>query len=567
VIIFERISYKNFMSVGNVPMEIELNKHHTVLITADNGAGKSVMLDAICFALFGRAYRSINKPQLLNSINLKQLLVEIEFSIGIRKYRVVRGIKPNIFQIFVDGKLVNEDSSRDYQKVLESNILKMNFRSFTQVGVMGSAAYIPFMKLKTDVRREFIEELLDIRVFSVMKELLSTRNKVVKESLRDVDSSLKSLREVCLVIDGHVKAKTNELTDNIDRIKAECQAALDDNESAQVELVKFNTVLKEAKDGKVGYDKKATLLDEILDAQRRLKKKLQTMRSEIQNFDSLQVCPTCTQHVTDDVKAKFKSSFASAADEYTTALAQLEDKQTRVEGQVEELSGFCEMLTATNTKISELNRRIFGNNLLIDKHNRELTRLNTTPSVDVDRKKLKETAKKIVELDQTRADLVDTQRVNEQALAMLQDNGAKAKVIKQYVPVINKLVNKYLAKLDFFCQFTLDEEFNESVKSRHRDEFSYDSFSQGEKQRIDLALIFTWREIAALKNSVNMNLIIMDEILDAAMDGGGLELCFDLIKDMKKANIFVISHREAISENFDHTIHLMKKNNFTQIAV
>ncbi len=566
MIIFELIRYKNFMSVGNVPMEIKLNTHHTTLITADNGAGKSVMLDAICFALFGRAYRSINKPQLLNSINMKQLLVEIEFSIGIRKYKVIRGIKPNIFQIFVDGKLINEDSSRDYQKVLETNILKMNFRSFTQVGVMGSAAYIPFMKLKPDVRRDFIEELLDIRVFSVMKDLLSARNKTVKESLRDLDSSLRSMREVCMVIDGHVKSKQNELTSNIDRIKAECQAALDENDALQAELETLNQEMVTVQAGKATYDKKASVLDEIMSAQRRVQSKLKTMRNDIDNFESMDVCPTCTQHVTDETKEKFKGTFANSITEYNDALQQLMEKQTRVEGQIEELTEYASRMVAITTRVSELNRKIFGNNLIIDKQNRELERLNQPSSIEADKKKLRETAKQIVVMDQQREELIEAQKINEHGLSMLQDNGAKAKVIKQYVPVINKLVNKYLAKLDFFCQFTLDEEFNEKVLSRHRDDFSYDSFSQGEKQRIDLALIFTWREIAALKNSVNMNLIIMDEILDAAMDGMGLDLCFGLIKDMTKANIFVISHREAISDSFDHTIHLRKKNNFTEIA-
>ena len=553
------------MSVGNSPVAIDLNKNKTTLIAAQNGSGKSILLDAICFVLFGKAYRNINRPQLINSINLKHMVVEINFSVGKKKYKVVRGVKPNIFEIFENGKLVNQDPNvKDYQKVLEQQIIKMNFRAFTQVVVMGSAAYVPFMKLKPNDRREFIEDLLDIRVFSIMNKLLFQKIKDTKEMLRDTETDINSSKEIIKVIESHVSSRTKERDIKIAELQQDIDNITNHNKEIQQHQDELKVSIKSLNTELAAYEARKEAADEIELAKKKCQKKVDTITAEIDQLKSLHTCPTCSQTLSDAIKSSMVDNAGASLPEFQLCVTQMTNKLSSYSEVLQDITNVQGVISGMTVKMQTYNQSMYGNTLLLEKLNKELLAIVKTP-VNDDTKKLKEAAKKIVTLDGVRKSGRESLRLQEAAYTMLQDTGIKSKIIKQYIPTINKLVNKYLAQLDFFCQFTLDEGFNEIVKSRHRDAFSYDSFSQGEKQRIDLALIFTWREISAMKNSVHTNIIVMDELLDSALDGVGMDLCFDLIKNMNKSNVFVVSHREAISDKFEATIKLIKKNNFTEI--
>lgn len=568
MIIFEKLEMQNFMSVGNSPLTLQLNKNQTTLVTATNGVGKSsVMLDSICFALYGRAYRNINKPQLCNSVNQKQCQVTVEFSSGKKKYKVVRGMKPNKFEIYENDKLINQDPNvRDYQKVLEQQILKMNYRAFTQVVVMGSAAYVPFMKLKPQERREFIEDLLDIRVFSVMNKLLFQKIKDSKEALRDTENDIQSAKEIIKVIESHVESKRQNLDTKMAELRTEIEDLKAESDAIIEKQKELKGVIRLKQDELDEFEKFRDRLDEISKLKTKIAKKLNDVVAEKDQYDSMTVCPTCNQDIHDSIKEKFVSASTSKIKEYTDCLDQLKEK---IDALLEKLKAAEKIelaLVDANTLLNEWNQKLYGNTLLSSKLIKELNSLqNVDFSEDDDSKKMKETARKIVALDKQRKRLQEDIQYQTVAQVLLQDNGIKAKVVKQYIPAINKLVNKYLNQLDFFVSFNLDENFNEVVKSRHRDAFSYDSFSQGEKQRIDLSLIFSWRAIAAMKNSVNTNLIILDELFDSSLDGSGFELCLALIAGMPNTNVFVVSHREAIADKFHSTIKLIKKNNFTVI--
>lgn len=566
MVVFEIIRYKNFMSVGNTQIEIPLNKHATTLISATNGSGKSIMLDAICYVLFGKAYRKVNLDQLLNSINLKQLVVEIEFSIGTKKYKVVRGMKPSIFQIYVDGTLLNvEASSRDYQSILEKNILGFNRRAFTQVVVMGSASYVPFMKLEKKDRRAFIEDLLNILVFSEMSKLANKDFTTKSDELKTINNKLASLKEIILVIHNQVKKQEDSTKGHIEQLGSKISGLIRRNDDLQEMLNDLRSQYNDESKIKTEVDAKKQKLSVLLDMRRKIAQKLGDINSNLDHFCSMDTCPTCTQNIGDGVKSKYSSDINPKKVEYEDGLAKIDQKIFQFNSVDAEMNEVVVRMNSINQNMQRLNTEMYGNSMLIDNSRRELSELQGV-DVSEEREKLRDYAKQLIELEQKKDELAKKHALIAPAQLMLKDDGAKAKIIKQYIPEINRLVNLNLSKLDFFCQFILDEEFNECVKSRHRDAFTYDSFSQGEKQRIDLSLLFAWREIAAKKNSLYTNLIVLDEILDSAMDGTGLDLCFNLIRDMKKTNVFVISHRETISEHFDHTIKLTKKNNFTQIV-
>ncbi len=562
---FKRIKYENFMAVGNSSVTIDLDRHQTCLITATNGSGKSTLLDAISFALYGKAYRNITKPQLVNSINQKKCLVELEFEIGKKSYTIRRGIKPNIFEILEGGKLVNQDPNvRDYQKILETQILKMNYRAFTQVVVMGSSSYIPFMKLKPHERREFIEDLLDIRIFSVMNKLLFQKMKDGKENMRDTELEIKSAKEKIELQETFINSRKKERTDASEKIiaaiaqaKADIaleEAKIEDQEfvvsSLTVELEQFSDV--------------AEKISELSLEQKRLTKLIKE-HSESQSFyHNTDTCPTCKQGIGDDHKGHIIGEIDAVIAKYQEEMQSVAASRDMLNDRIATMNELNDQMNNVNAEISKCNQNIHGNNLLIRKYNKELQDLvSDTSSIDADREKLKLLAKSVVSLSAKRKKMVEDAHYQNIAYNMLLDNGIKSKIIKQYIPVINKLVNKYLNALDFFVSFNLDENFNEVVKSRYRDEFSYDSFSEGEKQRIDLALVFAWRDVAKMKNSVNCNLVIFDELFDSSLDQIGMDLSISLLYGLKDSNVFVISHRESIADKFASTVKFTKKNNFT----
>lgn len=562
MIIFNKLTIKNFLSIGNQPLVLQLDAHQNTLITAPVGSGKSSILDSICFCLFNKAYRKISKPQLVNSINGKQTVVEIEFTSGKKKFRVVRGIKPNIFEIYENGKLINQDASnRDYQKVLEQHILKMNYRAFTQVVVMGSASYVPFMKLTPQDRREFIEDMLDIRVFSIMSKMLLSKAKETKESFRDTESELETSQEIVRILDANVKAKEKEAAANIDKLNAEYARYEEEVSKIKKELVPLKEKSKELL---VQENKISSIQSKLLDLKSSLRKSTNLLE-DLTSDSSDHVCPTCSQTYPLDkvveIEAKRDSKITTIKSNIESTKKSISDTEASLVGSDKIQQEYEDV----STLITEKNKELHGFSLLIEKTSRDI--ISASKATDTtERDRLKEMAKKVVALNKRKKELAELILHQSAASKLLQDSGVKAKIIKQYIPTINKLVNKYLNRLDLFCQFTLDEEFNEVVKSRHRDIFTYDSFSQGERQKIDISLIFTFREISSMKNSVNTNLIFIDELLDAAQDQNSVNLSFDLISGLEKSNVFVVSHREAIIERFSNHIKLRKKNNFTEIV-
>lgn len=573
MLIFEKLSIQNFMSVGNHPLVFVLNAVQSTLIMAPNGSGKSILLDALCFVLFNKAYRKINKAQLINSINKKKTIVECVFSIGTKRFKIVRGIKPDKFEIYRDvdangenGELVNQDSTRDYQEYLEQNILQFNYRAFTQVGVMGSAAYTPFMRLKPDVRREFIEELLDIKVFSTMKDLAFKQLKDAKDNVKTIGTEIVSNSNLIDMLKKHIAEMASNTKENSDRLNEQIATLMEENRVISENVTEINekvSILNEKIDAE---KKKLSKKTELTDIRTQLVKNIKSLKVEIDRMSALDVCPTCTQKVTEETKTTYIDGMKSSGETYIETLNKLDKKLVKYSNVSDVLAELNGELTTLNRKLLDQNSKINVNNALISSLNSELNRATNSTDTQSKNAELDKLNKKHTLLLDKKNELLDQQSLCNAAYSMLQDDGIKSKVIKKYVPVINKLINLNLEKLDLFCQFTLDECFNETVKARHRDIFTYDSFSQGEKQRIDIALLFTWRELSSMKNSLNMNLVVMDEILDTAMDSEGMKLCIDLIKSIKNTNVIVISHREAISDEFDQVIHLKKKNNFTQIA-
>lgn len=564
---FTKITYSNFMAVGTSPITIDLDRHHTTLITAVNGSGKSTMLDAVSFALYGRAYRNINKNQLVNSINQKKCEVTIEFEIGKKKYKVFRGIKPNKFEIYENDKMVNQDPNvRDYQKILETQILKMNYRAFTQVVVMGSSSYIPFMKLKPHERRDFIEDLLDIRIFSVMNKLLFQKMKDGKERLKDVETEIKSTKEKIELQESFINSRKKERSDASEKIihavqqaKTDISREEDSISDLEAQIARLEAKLKD-------YSDVTEQVSELNLEKKRVSRSIQEHDKNKAFYHNTENCPTCRQGIGDDHKAHIILEIDGILDGFYRELDEISAKTKDLQVKVDEMDGINEQITELNSRVSKINQTIHGLNLLVRKYNKELQDLeDDTSSIDADKEKLKDLAKTVVTLVSQRKKMVEDAHYQTIAYNMLMDNGIKAKVIKQYIPVINKLVNKYLNALDFFVSFNLDENFNEVVKSRYRDEFSYDSFSEGEKQRISLALTFAWRDVARMKNSVNCNLVVFDELFDSSLDQTGMDLCIGLLHGLKDTNTFVISHKEGIADKFSSSIKITKKNNFTII--
>ena len=571
MIVFKQISYRNFLSSGNQPTQIKFTDTQTALIVGANGSGKSTMLDALCFSLFNKAFRKITKGQLINSTNEKECLVEIEFSIGTKEYKVVRGIKPNIFEIWIDGVLQNQAAaSTDQQKQLEDNILKLNYKSFTQIVILGSASFVPFMQLSTANRREVVEDLLDIKIFSAM-------NAVIKDKIKNINDKIKelSLKQSMTV------EKVEMQKEFIESVEKSGKENIEKKKDKITSIATYIDQLTAENGQKVSVVSETLQpqLEDLLDASKKLKKlsnlkgkiseKVSSITEQHKFFNNNSVCPTCTQTIEEEFRLNKVSESETKAKELQQGYNELKEAIQQEEKREREFN-------VVSKEINSLNNEISNNNVKISQLNKQSRDLgqeiqdiaNKIKNRNVEREAL-------TELEQS-LNLIEIEKANEKenityydfANFLMKDGGIKSKIIKQYLPLMNKQINKYLQMMDFYINFTLDEEFKENIKSPIHEDFTYESFSEGEKMRINLAILFTWREIARMKNSINTNLLILDEVFDSSLDFMGTDYFTRIIKYViKDTNIFVISHKtDELIDKFDRVIKFEKIKGFSKMV-
>ena len=567
---FKKIRWKNFLSTGNAFTEVQLDRTKSTLIIGDNGAGKSTILDALTFVLFGKPFRAVNKSQLINSVNQNGTEVEVEFSIGSKQYLVKRGIKKNFFEIYQDGKMLNQDASvRDYQEYLEKTILKLNYKSFTQIVILGSSSFVPFMQLKANDRRTIIEDLLDIEIFSVMNQLLKVRVAQNKEDMGTVDIALglsKGEKEnVEFLIEKLKQNKSSQIEANKRDIEKHEKAITDYRDSIDKILDK-NKKLNDSIADEKGVRKEVT---KLLDYQKGIEKGILKCEEDIEFYEKTETCDTCKQKISEDHRENMIEEFHGKMHELSGGLMQLGKKLKVQEDRIEEIEKVSEEYDRNLKEQMNMNSHISACEQYIKKVSTQITDIsNMEDDIELQKSELEEVKKDIRIYTNEKEELSQKKYLYEIAGSLLKDGGIKAKIIKQYLPIINKYINVHLGKMDFYVSFELDEGFSETIKSRHRDEFTYDSFSEGEKMRIDLALLFTWRAIAKLKNSVNTNLLILDEVFDSSLDTAGTDEFLKILYDLTgNVNVFVISHKgEILYDKFDKTIKFEKHKNFSRIA-
>ena len=570
MILFQTIRWRNFLSTGAAFTEINFTKSTNTLIIGQNGAGKSTILDALCFGLFGKPFRKINKPQLLNSINGRDALVEVEFNIGQKRYKVIRGIKPNVFEIYLNDVLLNQDAaSKDYQEVLEKNILKLNYKSFTQVVILGSASFVPFMQLSSADRRTIIEDLLDIQIFSSM-------NAIVKEKMSALKDGITKSKYDIKLVEEKINLQMQNIEENNKNRVAEIQKRVQEVAESNLHIQQLQNDVElinkhiEVLQGKVG-DKKEKL-DKKAKGLFQIKGKVQTNidrnEKEIQFYENNHDCPTCKQSITPEWKDSQVKEKTEKINTQRTGLQEIDEELTKVNNEVKAISDIINHINAHNGEIIKHNSTITSINQYISKLNGELGELNEKKDgAEGADQKLIELKQELESYTTLYKEQLSEKHYHEFAGTLLKDGGIKTRIIKQYLPIMNKLINKYLTAMDFFVNFNINENFEETIKSRHRDEFSYANFSEGEKQKIDLSLLFTWRQIAKLKNSTNTNLLILDEVFDSSLDSTSVELLMSLLKELSSdTNVFVISHKgDQLFDKFRSIIKFTKKNNFSII--
>lgn len=568
MILFKQIRYKNFLSSGNSFTEIPLNQTNNTLIVGQNGSGKSSVLDALCFSLFNKPFRKINKNQLINSINEKDCVTEVEFSLNGIEYKVIRGMKPNIFEIYLNGNKLNEDASAvDQQKMLEQNILKLNYKSFTQIVILGSASFVPFMQLPSAHRREVIEDLLDIKIFSAMSEIIKSKSKEFRERIKTLEIKKEGAADKILMQSNFIRDleekgqhqiknkqnKIQELLSEVDTWQSDVENLLETSEQKSVKIEEFTKASDAIR--KLG-NYKATMLN-----------RKNTCEEENKFFEDHAQCPTCTQHIEEDFRLKKVIEIKESIQKISDGIIEIEEA---LEKEEERESNFIEF----EKEINKIQNKISHNNIRISNANKQqkelqieieeiLHNLENKNSETIKLKEYKEKLKDILsELD----DIKDNGDYYSQLGHLLKDDGVKSNIIRKYLPLINQQVNKYLELMDFYINFSLDDEFNEKIQTPIHESFSYPSFSEGEKMRIDLALLFTWREIAKMKNSVVTNLLIMDEVFDSSLDGLGTDEFMKIIKFIvKDANIFIISHKNELHDKFEKVLEFEKVKGFSKL--
>ena len=556
------VRFKNFLASGNRFIEVKLDKEPMMLIVGKNGAGKSTLIDAITFSLFGKPFKKVNKGQLMNTVNEKELMTEMEFSVGSTEWKIRRGMKPAIFEIYHNGKVINQDAkSTDYQKYLEEKVLKLNFKSFTQIVVLGSASFVPFMQLTANDRRVIIEYILDIGIFSIMKNLVKDRSNTLKEELSDLEFKIKLLQEKIILEEKYIK----DLKYNSEKKR---KSDLEKIKETEKLIIKLNEEIEDHKDMVL------SLINSIIDKSSMLKKNkeldnyklqinknLKKLNKENTFFEDNENCPTCEQDIDEKFKNNKLKQILKDIDEMNNGLDKLNEEVEKVDERISEIM-------VCNETIQKEENIISLKNSDIQAHNSFITKLNEELQEDVDSKVISKKTlfeSELQEYKDERLQYVEQRRYYDILDTILNDKGIKTRVIRKYLPVINNHVNKYLKDMDFFVNFQLDENFNETIKSRNRDDFSYYSFSEGEKKRIDISLLLTWRDIAAMRNSVNVNLLILDEIFDASLDQSGMDDLMKLFNFLKNTNLFVISHKlDILDDKFPTKIIVEKINNFSQ---
>jgi DNA repair exonuclease SbcCD ATPase subunit len=566
---FEKVRWKNFLSTGNQFTEIDLNRNETTLIIGENGAGKSTVLDALCFALFGKPFRTITKSQLVNTVNAMETVVEIEFSIASRKYKVIRSIKPNKFEIWQNGKMLNQEANnRDYQKILEQQILKLNYRSFTQVVILGSSTFIPFMQLKARFRREVVEDLLDIKIFSTMNMLLKQRLKDLVTELQEVEYNYKLSGEKITMQESYIENIKNNAGVIIESKQNDYHSnsiMLDEKVNNKKTLEENQKLLFQSVTDQINVESKDTKLKDIRSTLIEKKKEKDRM---IKFLSENEDCPACEQHIDKDFKDKMIDIKKDESNNVLDGLTKMDYELDKIQNRLSEISGVTSNIQDNSIKIAQLNTSIQELEKYQVNLSNEITELEKSTINNSDEEKLKVLKTEFDGIEKNRKDLKEEKVYKEASKAMLQDTGIKTKIIKQYLPIMNQLINKYLASMEFYVNFSLDENFDETIKSRFRDDFTYASFSEGEKMRIDLALLFTWRAIAKMKNSTNTNLLVLDEIFDSSLDSSGTDEFLKILNTLEGENVFVISHKQdVLVDKFKHTLKFEKNKNFSKMVV
>jgi len=566
MITFTSLRFKNFLSTGNNWTNIDLNKSKSTLIVGQNGAGKSTMLDAIAFGLFGKPHRNINKPQLINTVNNKNCVVEVTFVIGKAKYKIIRGIKPNVFEIWKNGDMINQSShSKEYQKILEQNILKLNHKSFHQIVVLGSSSFVPFMQLPAQHRRDVIEDLLDINVFSKMNSLLKEKTSVLKDKMKDLSfkldvetNKIDTQKKYISDLKALNKTAKEQKDVQVDKLRKDLASLSKENAEISAEVEDKQKPLE--KELNALHDRKQVFVQ--YNAQ--FRQQMSQVVKESKFYEENENCPTCSQEITESVRNDKLQSSKEKAKELKDAMDEASVKSGEIEDSITQVSTDLNDIRAKQSTVNSNNQSIARIQNEIEYLEKEL---NQTGDIETAKEELEAMQNTANEFNMSKFQLNEEYSYNNVMSEMLKDTGIKTKIIKQYIPVINKLVNQYLQILDFYVHFDLDESFTETIRSRHRDQFSYDSFSEGEKQRIDLALLFTWRMIAKMKNSISTNLLLLDETFDSSLDHDGVENLMKILHSLdENSNTFIISHKgDILDGKFKDKIEFVKEKNFSKI--
>ena len=568
MVIFNTVRWKNFLSTGNTFTEIQLDQNPSTLVVGENGAGKSTILDALCFVLFNKPFRQISKTQLVNSINQREAEVEVEFTTQNKKIKIIRGIKPNKFEIYVDEVMINQNANaKDYQKHLEQQILKFNYRSFTQVVILGSSTFIPFMQLNSKARREVVEDILDIKIFSLMNLVLKTKVREINTNITDSNYATELTKSKIEIQEKYIEDSKN----NRDNILSEKTNLISNNEEEIFTHKKKEDEIQQSTDtfleAMSGEDKVTDKRDKLKDIQFSLKDKHNRNTSLIKFFEENDDCPTCEQHIDEEFKCKSIDEKLLEVRELETGLNKLSEEMNKVNKKVKDFKDLATAIQKNQVEIGKYRSTITQ----LEKFNAtleaEIKGIKDKEVAEEDVKKLDKLQEKLYSYESSAKKLKEELFYYDIARNLLQDTGIKTKIVKQYLPIMNKLINTYLSSMDFFVNFNIDENFNETIKSRFRDDFVYANFSEGEKMRIDLALLFTWRAIAKMKNSTNTNLLILDEIFDSSLDADGTDAFLKILNTFDSENVFVISHKQdMLFDKFRHTVKFEKTRNFSKVV-
>ena len=571
MILFKKISWSNFLSTGDAPTTVFFDRSPTTLIIGENGSGKSTILDALTFVLFGKAFRNINKSQLVNTINEKRLLVTIDFSIGNKEFTVRRGVKPNIFEVLQDGKMLDQlANNRDYQEYLEKVILKLNYKSFTQIVVLGSSTFEPFMQLKQSDRRTIVEDLLDIQIFSSMNTLLKVKNSELKTTISDNENKRDLNVSKTKMQKNYIERLTKDNQSDVLKKQTDISTFEDQKTFAVESLTTYHNEIETLSSKLISEDNVQTKNSEFTNLQNQIEVKLKQDQKEVKFYEKNSTCSTCKQLIDDEFKKEKITNLSTSIEEKEQGLGKISTEIGQLKIQIEKFRNIGRQISEKNSQLAVTKSKIESLDINIERAKKDIDELKNKKELDnSELNVLQLLESELVELKNNYEEQCNTKQLYGYAHELLRDSGIKTKIIRQYVPIINKYVNKYLNELEFLINFSIDENFNETIRSQYRDEFSYSSFSEGEKMRIDLALLFTWRMVAKLKNSVNTNLLVLDEVFDSSLDADGTEAFLKILNSLdEKTNVFVISHKgEILYDKFRSTIKFIKEKQFSKIEV